>query len=83
VRESVDITRLSHMVRENLNVDQENTNAETGDVNLPHADVEVDFHVPQQPCRMGTLPPQLSQPLRRQFQHVLPAPVTTLSPCMA
>lgn len=37
------------MVKGNLvgQVGQENTNSDTGDVSLAHADVEVDFHVQQ------------------------------------
>ena len=46
MRESVDITRLSQMVKGNLvgRIGQENTNLDGEDVSLEHADVELDFH---------------------------------------
>lgn len=54
VRESVDITRLSQIVRGNLEVDSEDhtsynlgATAEAGDINLASADAELDFQVHQ------------------------------------
>lgn len=50
VRESVDIMKLSQMVKGNLvgRVDQENAESGTSDVSLAHADTEVDFHMQQE-----------------------------------
>lgn len=57
VRESVDITRLSQIVKSNLHAGQENARAASGDVSLASADAEVDFIPTEEGGCFSTMPP--------------------------